>query len=371
MKKLILLGASIALFACTSTNKEAAYTVSVKLTNVPENITTDTVVLSASYPYAAGDNIAIVKDGVCEFKGSVQTPDNYMLYYKGEGRPFCRFFLENEVFEINADLSNPKNSIIEGGVTQAVMDSINKKTDEIYKTFQIDSLVNEYRTATEEGKAKIREIYDEATSKIKSFSDEYIKQHPTSFYALNNLKENIEELPSDSLDKRIAQFKALPEYKDNKTLKTVDSLNNIIKSLQPGMIAPNFTQNNPEGKPVTFSDIYSKNKITMVDFWASWCRPCRLFNPTLVKIYNEYHKKGFEILGVSLDTNKDAWIKGIKDDKLTWPQVSDVKGWKNDVAAMYYVKFVPQNIFVDQEGKIIARQASEAQIEELLKEYCK
>ena len=326
---------------------------------------------SNSFPYKPGDKIAVIKDGTCEFKGSVQTPDNYLLYLKGEGRPFCRFFLENESFEIDANLSNPSASVIEGGVTQKVMNTINKKAEEIYASFGLDSLMKEYRTATEEGKAKIESIYTEAMDKINSLSDEYIKQHPTSFYALNNLKDNIEKIPSDSVDKAIAAFKTLPEYKDNKNLKQVDSLNNIIKALQPGKQAPNFTQDDPEGKPITFSDIYSKNKITMIDFWASWCSPCRAFNPTLVKIYNEYHKKGFEILGVSLDNNKEAWIKGIKDDKLTWPQVSDVKGWQNDVAALYYVKFIPQNVFVDQEGKIIARQASEEQIEELLKEYCK
>lgn len=371
MRKIILLGASIALFACTSTTKENGYTVNVKLTNIPEDITTDTLVLSAKYPYSAGDNIAIVKDGTCQFKGNVQTPNNYMIYYKGAGRPFCKFFLENEVFEIDANLADPKNSIIEGGVTQSVINTINKKADEIYTKFHIDSLMKEYRTATEESKVKIRAIYDEASAKVKALSDEYIKQHPTSFYALDNIKNNIEELPSDSLDKSIAAFKALPEYNDNKNLKEVDSLNNIIKSLQPGNLAPDFSQEDPEGKMIKFSDIYSKNKVTMVDFWASWCGPCRAFNPTLVKIYNEYHKKGFEILGVSFDNNKEAWIKGIKDDKLTWPQVSDLKGWQNAVGDIYYVRFVPQNIFVNQEGKIIARQASEAQIEEILKEYCK
>ena len=186
------------LFRSSGTN-ENGYTVKVKISDAPADLSTDTLVLSSTFPYKAGDNIAIVKNGVCEFKGNVTTPDNYMLYFKGEGRPFCRFFLENESFEIDANLSNPSASVIEGGVTQKVMNTINKKAEEIYASFGLDSLMKEYRTATEEGKAKIESIYTEAMDKINSLSDEYIKQHPTSFYALNNLKENIEKIPSDKI----------------------------------------------------------------------------------------------------------------------------------------------------------------------------
>jgi len=109
----------------------------------------------------------------------------------------------------------------------------------------------------------------------------------------------------------------------------------------------------------------------MVDFWASWCGPCRAFNPDLVKIYKKYHKKGFEILGVSHDRDYDAWVKGIKDDKLTWPQVSDLKFWDNEVGRMYYVRYIPQNIFVDQNGIIVGRQIDKPEVANFIDEFLK
>ena len=105
----------------------------------------------------------------------------------------------------------------------------------------------------------------------------------------------------------------------------------------------------------------------MVDFWASWCGPCRRFNPTLVEIHKEFKKKGFDIIGVSLDRDKDSWVKAIKNDNLKWEHVSDLAYWDCEVAKLYHVRFIPQSIFVDQNGIIIKRQPSEEEIVELLK----
>ena len=113
--------------------------------------------------------------------------------------------------------------------------------------------------------------------------------------------------------------------------------------------------------------VLQAQKPVLIDFWASWCGPCRAFNPTLTKIYKEYKKKGFGIIGVSLDRDKDAWRKAIKDDKLDWVHVSDLGFWNNEVAKQYHVRYIPQSIFVDQEGKILKRQPSHEEIEELLK----
>ena len=107
----------------------------------------------------------------------------------------------------------------------------------------------------------------------------------------------------------------------------------------------------------------------MLDFWASWCRPCRAFNPELIKIYKKYHKQGFEILGVSLDNSHDAWVKGIKDDKLTWPQVSDLKDWDNEAGVMYNVSSVPYNVFVDQNGTIVGRGIGKKEVAAFIEEF--
>ena len=140
-----------------------------------------------------------------------------------------------------------------------------------------------------------------------------------------------------------------------------------MKSFVVGGQAPDFTQSTPEGGEMSLSDL--RGKIVLVDFWASWCGPCRRENPNVVRMYNKYKDKGFDILGVSLDKTHDRWLQAIEQDGLTWHHVSDLKGWSNEVAQSYGVRSIPHTILVDQEGRILARnlrgEALERKLEEL------
>ncbi len=138
------------------------------------------------------------------------------------------------------------------------------------------------------------------------------------------------------------------------------------KSFLPGAVAPGFKLPTPEGEEVSLEEY--KGKVTLIDFWASWCGPCRKENPNVVKMYNKYKAKGFEIIGVSLDRKKDAWVKAIAKDGLTWQHVSDLKGWKNVVAQAYSVSSIPHTVLVDREGKIIARNLRGPMLEAKLEE---
>jgi len=140
-----------------------------------------------------------------------------------------------------------------------------------------------------------------------------------------------------------------------------------MKSFSIGGEAPDFTQQTPEGEEMSLSDL--RGKVVLVDFWASWCGPCRRENPNVVRMYNKYKDKGFDILGVSLDKAHDNWVQAIEKDGLEWRHVSDLKGWNNEVAQVYGVRSIPHTILLDQQGRILARnlrgEALERKLEEL------
>ncbi len=166
--------------------------------------------------------------------------------------------------------------------------------------------------------------------------------------------------------------KFVDTYKDTAPL-AVKAMEKELASTQAFIIgaeAPNFEQQTPDGTSIQLSDL--RGQIVLVDFWASWCGPCRRENPNVVKVYEKYKEKGFEILGVSLDKDKARWLGAIEADKLAWQHVSDLKGWSNEVAQLYGVRGIPDTVLVDKEGKIIARNlrgnALEAKLEEIFGE---
>ncbi|MBP9159509.1 MAG: TlpA family protein disulfide reductase [Flavobacteriales bacterium] len=136
-----------------------------------------------------------------------------------------------------------------------------------------------------------------------------------------------------------------------------------------GSVAPDFSQNSPDGKPIKLSSL--RGKVVLIDFWASWCRPCRMENPNVKRVYDRFHNKGFEIIGVSLDRDKDAWTGAIAQDGLPWKHVSDLAFWNNAAAQLYGVSSIPYTVLLDREGKVIAKNlrgpALEAKLAEVLK----
>jgi peroxiredoxin len=136
-----------------------------------------------------------------------------------------------------------------------------------------------------------------------------------------------------------------------------------------GNFAPDFTMNDTEGKPVSLSQY--KGQYVLVDFWASWCGPCRGENPNVVAAYKKYKNKNFTVLGVSLDEDKDAWVKAIQKDGLTWKHISDLKGWQSAVVTVYGIEGIPYNVLLDPEGKILATELRGSALEAFLEKTLK
>ncbi|WP_443938532.1 redoxin domain-containing protein [Pedobacter sp. MW01-1-1] len=180
---------------------------------------------------------------------------------------------------------------------------------------------------------------------------QFAKENPNSYFALVAL--------SESSGSKVDEAKVRPVYNAlNKTIKETDMGKELQQRIDAGKItaigktAPLFTQTDVTGKPLSLESL--RGKTVLVEFWASWCSPCRAENPNLVKQYAKYHDKGFEILGVSLDSAKENWLKAIEADGLPWLHVSDLKGWNNEVGRLYGVRAVPASFLVGADGKIIA-----------------
>jgi Peroxiredoxin len=202
--------------------------------------------------------------------------------------------------------------------------------------------------------SKLQDEYIAASNDLDSMKiDEYIKQNPKSLVAAYMLYRNFSYKLSPE------EIKANIQLLDTSLLKTpyvkvLEQLVTTLESVAVGKKALDFTANDPEGNPVS---LYSKlgNSYLFIDFWASWCPPCRRENPNVVAAYNKFKSKGFDILAVSLDKSKEAWVAAIEKDNLTWTHVSDLRFWDSAPAAVYGIRAIPANVLLNSEGIIIAK----------------
>jgi peroxiredoxin len=223
------------------------------------------------------------------------------------------------------------------------------------------SLQDEYRQLDASEAALKEDVQQKQAAKT------FIRAHPGSYVSafalLNYFSYNPDERELDSL---VSQLD--PQVRKSYLGQLVAEVLRGAKLTAIGQVAPDFTQNDVDGKGVTLSSL--RGSYVFIDFWASWCGPCRLENPNVVKAFKQYHTKSFTIVGVSLDNAKEKWVAAIKKDGLVWTQLSDLKGWDNQVATLYGIKGIPMNFLLDKNGNIVAKgltgDALEKKLAELL-----
>jgi peroxiredoxin len=236
------------------------------------------------------------------------------------------------------------------------------------------ALKSEYDKATPEQKNSeafaddINKRYSVIEKEQNAILTAFIKKNPNSYISLIALSQlSGEDLKQNEIEDLFSKLSN--DVKNTNWGKSLATSLNKTKATAVGSVAPDFTQNDPNGKPVKLSSL--RGKYVLIDFWASWCGPCRKENPNVVRAYQKYKNKNFEILGVSLDNDKAAWLGAIEKDLLTWPQVSDLRGWKNAVAQLYSVESIPQNFLLDPKGVIIQKNLRGKQLEEILEKALK
>lgn len=325
--------------------------------------------------------IQLNADSTYSIKVPVDTPRMYSLDVFGWDR--ITFWAENDDLKIDfrgedtakVKIKNPPYVFIESeGKDNQLINMLNW---EVYQNYQNVIAIGKIQYLATQSKDSVLQKsatdlmmsqYDNLATRAKWYVRTF-KNDPQVVYALNYLS------PRRDADLILSYVEPLlekyPWLKEGREIKEgIEKAIIAAKKTEIGAKFIDITQPNPQGKNLNLYEYLKANKFVLVDFWASWCGPCRKENPHIVAAYNAYKDKGFGVWGISLDNKKDSWVNAIEKDGLPWPQVSDLKGWKNEAAQYYNISAIPMNFLLDSEGKIVAKNLRgenlEAEIAKLL-----
>lgn len=360
MKKHIVLILALALGFASCEKKAATFNVSVNLANADENTMVYLRKMVDNKPVTVDS--AMFTDEMAVLTDSVGDPQMlYMLKVK-DMRGSMQFFPENQDVTVTGDLENPQEVKIMGAEAQSLFNEYNEADNAILE--QIKDLYAQMEVAYNTNDTVAIEQLDAKGDSIRQASQDYqndfIKTNAGSFVAHYILNSNKQDLPLEELKEKRAAFTTESIYS-----KDLDDYISKLEALEIGQPFIDFTLQTAEGESVNLAERIAANKVTMVDFWASWCGPCRHENPFVKAAYEKYHELGFDVLAVSVDQDEAAWLKAVEADALPYTQVRDVE---NSASDSYLIYYIPSNFLFDQEGKIIAKGLRGEELEAKLAE---
>lgn len=317
------------------------------------------------------DSAIVNEDGRFKFHVRSEQP-NFFFINLGE-KNYLLVVKNGEEISFEADLADVNSTYsLSGSENAKAIESFNSLNAEYSKLFA--GLNKQYEEETRANPAKVKEIEarlsKEYNNKYKEFSDKAVafglknRDNLAGFYAISTL----------DITKYAKEAEEYVAYVKDKFPGNIMVANFVMKvsaasKLTVGNKAPEFTLNDERGQPVSLSRF--RGKYLLIDFWASWCGPCRQENPNVVRAYVQYKNRGFDILGVSLDDSKDKWIEAIKVDHLSWTHVSELKQWNGKVSREYNIEAIPANFLLDKEGVIIARNLRGEELQSYLAKLLK
>jgi peroxiredoxin len=350
MKKSLLILLSAALFAAC-VGKPVA-TIEGTVTGMADGVS-----IYLIDPEGVKIDSTAVADGKFRFEITTVYPDRYGLQVD-RGRP-SPFFIEPGTILVSIDGgATPVVPVFSGTPSNDGLAELNAGAAPFNERMQamMPTLVASQETPSFDS---LYAIYTAIGEEREQFANNLVLSKADTPFAAYYMYSNAHSLMTpEAVDSVLNIVAAAPANAFTDALK---ERRDLLAASAVGQKAPDFTQAQPNGEPLSLSSL--KGQLVLIDFWASWCGPCRRENPNVVKLYDRFHDKGFEILGVSLDDNREDWLEAIEADGLKWKHVSDVQGWNNAVAKLYAVRSIPHTVLVGPDGVIIAKNLRGAELE--------